>query len=36
MGIIAVLLYSQGMLGGDVPRAVLGGHHCQARWRSAR
>ncbi len=31
MGIIAVLLFSQGMLGGDVPRAVLGGAQLPGR-----
>ena len=37
MGIIAVLLYSQGMLGGDVLRAVLGGDLLPGRrWRLAR
>ena len=31
MGIIAVLLYSQGHLGGELPRAVLGGDHLPGR-----
>ena len=31
MGIIAVLLYSQGHLGGEVPRAVLGRDHLSGR-----
>ncbi len=31
MGIIAVLLFSQGYLGSDILRAVLGRHHLSGR-----